>query len=67
MTTAQKREKFIKDRPKDFDLITTAIETGEYRIVDGFANSEYVEKHIKDYIITLLCDELIKLTNEVNQ
>ena len=66
MTTAEKREKFSKEMPVLFDEICEKIEQGEYRQVDYACNFEgaNLDRHILEYVITLLCDELIALTNE---
>jgi hypothetical protein len=66
MTTAQKRAKFIKEYPERLADINEAIELGEYRNVDEMGNYAQIDTYAKEYIITLLCDELIRLTNEEN-
>jgi hypothetical protein len=62
MTTAQKREKFIKEYPEMFEDINDKIAIGEFRAIDEIGNFDHVDTYVKEYIITLLCDELIKLT-----
>jgi len=70
MRTSEKLERLEADYPVFLSSIREAIELGEYREVDRLVNGvkhtgkRYIPKFAKEYVITLLCDELTRLTNE---
>ena len=63
MKTSEKREYIIKKYPALLEAIQDQIENQEFRQLDT-ACQIIDDNKILQYIITLLCDELIQLTNE---
>lgn len=65
MKTYEKREHFIKNNSCAFHQLNTSIENKEYRVIDRYAQKCDDIINLQ-YLMTLLCDELVKLTNENN-
>lgn len=65
MTTAERRTKFLETEPVLLNYIYKYLEEGKYRDIetDCLNDKRLSDPDLKDYVITLLCDELIKLTN----
>lgn len=63
MKTSEKRKICYRNYPNIMNEICEATVTGEYRYVDNLMQTTE-DKHLLQYVITLLCDELILLTRE---
>lgn len=67
MTTAEKRLRFEKELPTTFAAVIDLIDNGEFREIDRLVNTKELPQYAKDYIVTLLCDELVVLTTESDE
>lgn len=65
MTTAEKREHFLKTSPKQFNKVMHLIQKGEYRQVDALVNI-WNDPICIAYVVTWLCDELECKDRELN-
>ena len=64
-TTAQKRQYFLDTKPKQLSSIYDYVDSEHFRLLDMDAQKENNVQRLQ-YTITLLCDELVRLTNDNN-
>lgn len=62
MKTSNKRQYIEKNFPGTFDFINHNLNVEEYRLIDS-EMQKIDDVWVLQYVITLLCDELVLLTN----